>query len=115
MLCSTNCYTCMCEIDLSPTDTLHPQSTSSGGSVTCQNRFINTEQLLLGPSEENFDNSEGGAGGSPGASVGGRRRRRSIPRSVRRKRQMQPTETVEDARDRTLVSWGTQVAYNVSG
>ena len=88
----------------------HTQSMTSGGSVTCENTYVNIQQLLIG---DDFNNGEGGPGGSmTGARVGeGRRRRRSVPRPARRKRQMEQTAPVEleETRDRTLVRLDTDI------
>ena len=88
----------------------HTQSMTSGGSVTCENTYVNNQQLLIG---DDFNNGEGGPGGSmTGARVGeGRRRRRSVLRPARRKRQMEQTAPVEleETRDRTLVRLDTDI------
>ena len=103
------CVVCVCEYFIS-VSILYTQSTTSGGSVTCQNMYVNIQDLLIG---DDFNNGEGGPGGSmTGTRVGeGRRRRRSVLRPARRKRQMEQTTPVEleETRDRTLVSLDTDL------
>ena len=100
---------CVCEYFIS-VSILYTQSTTSGGSVTCENTYVNIQDLLIG---DDFNNGEGGPGGSmTGTRVGeGRRRRRSVLRPARRKRQMEQTAPVEleETRDRTLVSLDTDL------
>ena len=105
------CVWCVCvSISFTSVSILCTQSTTSGGSVTCENTYVNIQELLIG---DDFNNGEGGPGGSmTGARVGeGRRRRRSVLRPARRKRQMEQTAPVEleDTRDRTLVSLDTDL------
>lgn len=103
------CVVCVCEYFTS-VSILYTQSTTSGGSVTCENTYVNIQELLIG---DDFNNGEGGPGRSmTGARVGeGRRRRRSVLRPARRKRQMEQTAPVEleETRDRTLVSLDTDL------
>ena len=81
--------------------------------MTCENTYVNIQRLLIG---DDFNNDEGGPGGSmTGARVGeGRRRRRGVLRPARRKRQMEQTAPVEleETRDRTLVSLDTDFTTN---
>ena len=105
------CVVCVCvSISFTSVSILYTQSTTSGGSVTCENTYVNIQELLIG---DDFNNGEGGPGGSmTGARVGeGRRRRRSVLRPARRKRQMEQTAPVEleETRDRTLVSLDTDL------
>ena len=80
--------------------------------MTCDNTYVNIQQLLIG---DNFNSGESGPGGSmTGARVGeGRRRRRSVVGPARRKRQMEQTAPVEleETRDRTLVSMDIDFNY----
>ena len=81
----------------------HVQSTG-GATVVCQDNFINPKQLDGDGSDEEQNQQEGG---DPTVSIGtGRRKKRNtVKRTLRNKRQETPTEQ-DLTEDRVLVSTG---------